>query len=151
MTADGSKRAPPKDPTKVVAIRMHASLNSELELILAESKIFNSKPEFVMFALRDAFMNSVGSLEIDGSDGGIEPCRLLREEILLNKTLFDRKMGDFTQIAIRVPLPLYMNLSLVSTFLQVKLQDFVKYSIMTGIKRLENTNLEIKLNIGGND
>ena len=144
----GKSQTGSREQSKVIAIRMHEDLGSRIDVMLDAVQMFNNRPEFTMFAIRDYYMSLVQRMDTRGSnfDAAVEK---LRAEILLNKALYDEMRGDITQYAIRLPPTFYKRLHLITILTGVKLQDLIKSSIMVELKRMENVELDVRLSIRG--
>lgn len=129
-----------KESTRQVSIRMRQSLHESLEGLMTECPVFNSKPEFIMFSIRDLYLDVSHSRD----DLSVDERRMaMRCDLSALADCYDAADGDVIQITIRIPETLLGNIRRMSSILDLSMQDFYKAAMMKGINRLRDSRFSV--------
>ena len=134
------RNQPVKEATRQVSIRMRKSLHDSLEGLMSECSVFNSKPEFIMFSIRDLYLDVSRSRNDLASD---ERRMAMKCDLSALADCYDAADGDIIQITIRIPETFMGNIRRMSSILDLSMQDFYKAAMMRGINRLRDSRFSI--------
>jgi len=125
--------------TKPITVRFRKELSDKMDEIVAKTAIYNNKPELILGAIRNNYINFMGDFETVIKDDMF--CRNMAGGLFFlegRKGVYNSYKGEMCQTIVRIPSELYERLSEVLSLIDLSMQDFIKGSIISEMRMLES-------------
>jgi hypothetical protein len=125
--------------TKPITVRFRKELSDKMDEIIAKTAIYNNKPELILGAIRNNYINFMGDFETVIKDDMF--CRNMAGGLFFlegRKGVYNSYKGEMCQTIVRIPFELYERLIEVLSLIDLSMQDFIKGSIISEMRMLES-------------